>query len=815
MNESEPSLEAVRCINLVCEMFEAAWKAGRRGPVEAFLKDLEHLASHDRETSPSPITAFFHAATDVERNRLITELAAIEIHQRRQHGETITLEEYRTRFGSLADEIPFDETEFGLRSGADQRTAQLAPLSAGQNLGPYELVQQVGIGAFGEVWRATDVRLKRTIAIKTPRSDLFFTQDELDRFCAEAQRAAQLRHPCIAAVHDVGKAGNRPYIVYEFVSGESLRDLLTRGRIAENVALNIFRQICEGVDCAHRAGVIHRDLKPGNILIDLTGVPRVVDFGMAKMPTADLSLVITGQIAGTPQYMSPEQAAGATTAISKATDVYALGVILYELVSGQKPFHSTTSDLLRRIREESPPPLRERDPGADPRLDAICARAMAKKPEHRFGSAGELGQAVGAYLDGAQLCDTIVIRKPGEAGRRRQWIALAAGVTSVAVLAVVLAFFGKAETFNVRVVTKPARARVVLWEINPETNEPDPEKRHEAGRSPVDIALPPGRYLVVAALDGQRFQEVYRTVPAKLDSLSEAYPHSFWEYDKRNDVIHWQEITIPASVDLQNMKLVEVDAPFTQGFETSDDHDLGRRPAPRLDAPPLKVALRSFWIDSKETSWADYLAVNGDYPRSRPPQLPAPADDDPATMNWVEAMDFAERSGKRLMTEAEYEYVATNRGRTLFPWGDDPDNARPWTIHSVKQAGFDVTSDPPNISGLFSNAGEWTVTALFLPASQSIGGINLTLPPDAVLGRYILRGFPPNVNSSTDLSGLSPASLDSAMEPDSGIPWTDRGARLRRGSSLTDAHGLHAVRSVKPRLERGDLQATLFEDDVR
>jgi hypothetical protein len=163
------------------------------------------------------------------------------------------------------------------------------------------------------------------------------------------------------------------------------------------------------------------------------------------------------------------------------------------------------------------------------------------------------------------------------------------------------------------------------------------------------------------------------------------------------------------------------------------------------------------------------------------------------------------------MTEAEFEYVATNRGTTLFPWGDDPEPARRWSMHEVTEPGVDVTVSPAGVRGLFSNAGEWTVTALFLPPTDLGEGQILSPPGDAMLGAYIVRGLAPEVRSSSELRSLSAEELKAAMTDLPSIPWTDRGARYRRSSFVADLHGIRCVVSARPRLERADLQITSIE----
>jgi hypothetical protein len=192
--------------------------------------------------------------------------------------------------------------------------------------------------------------------------------------------------------------------------------------------------------------------------------------------------------------------------------------------------------------------------------------------------------------------------------------------------------------------------------------------------------------------------------------------------------------------------------------------------------------------------------------------MPAPPDDEPVLVIWAEAMDYAERAGKRLLSEAEYEHVASNRGTTRFPWGDDARAGRPWSLHAVTEPGVDVTINPRGVEGLYSNAGEWTVTSLFYPPAR-FGREVLASPPDLLVGRYIVRGFPPNLASSLTLKDLTPERIAAAMEDLPGMPWTDRGVRFRMASDSAAQHGIRCAVSARPRLERDDLQITFVEEE--
>ena len=239
------------------------------------------------------------------------------------------------------------------------------PLSAGQEIGPYEVVGLLGTGGMGVVYRARDPRLGRDVAIKFLHEELMFNPERLRRFEQEARTTAALNHPNILAIFDIGQDGPAPYIVSELLKGESLRDRLRAGSIPQRKAIDYAIQVARGLTAAHNAGVIHRDLKPENIFITNDGTVKILDFGLAKLMPAlfaegdnsTLSGVTQpGRILGTVGYMSPEQVRGEPA--DSRSDIFAFGAVLYEMVTGKQAFAApTAAETLRAILKEEPPPL--------------------------------------------------------------------------------------------------------------------------------------------------------------------------------------------------------------------------------------------------------------------------------------------------------------------------------------------------------------------------------------------------------------------------------------------------------------------------
>jgi eukaryotic-like serine/threonine-protein kinase len=259
-------------------------------------------------------------------------------------------------------------------------------LEAGTRLGPYEVVASLGAGGMGEVYRAKDTRLGRTVAVKVLRPHLLDRADAHQRFDREARAISSLNHPHVCALHDVGHHDGVDFLVMEYVEGETLAQRLHRGAIPAAQAIRFASQISDALDRAHRLGIVHSDLKPANIMITRTGV-KVLDFGLARLESSAASE--TGVVAGTPEYMSPEQLRGAAT--DSRSDIFACGALLYEMVTGRRAFGGPSQTaVIAAILEHQPPPVEPGIPGVPAALDSTIARCLAKDPEERWQSAADL-----------------------------------------------------------------------------------------------------------------------------------------------------------------------------------------------------------------------------------------------------------------------------------------------------------------------------------------------------------------------------------------------------------------------------------------
>jgi serine/threonine protein kinase len=269
-----------------------------------------------------------------------------------------------------------------------------------QKLGRFELTGVLGHGAFGTVYKARDAELDRTVALKVPRAGNLAGAQELDRFLREARSAAQLRHPAIVTVHEVGQRDGLPYLVSDFVQGVTLADLLSARRPGFPEAAELVAAVAEALQYAHEQGVVHRDIKPSNIMIGADGRPCVMDFGLAKREAGEITMTVEGQVLGTPAYMAPEQARGEGHAVDGRADVYSLGVVLYQLLTGELPFRGTQRMLLHQVLHDEPRPPRGLNDRIPRDLETICLKAMAREPNQRYPTARDLADDLRRWLAG-------------------------------------------------------------------------------------------------------------------------------------------------------------------------------------------------------------------------------------------------------------------------------------------------------------------------------------------------------------------------------------------------------------------------------
>ena len=293
-------------------------------------------------------------------------------------------------------------------------------LSAGTRLGPYEILAPIGAGGMGEVYKARDSRLERTVAIKVLPEHLAESAERKERFEREAKAISQLNHPHICTLHDIGNQDGIDFLVMEYIVGETLADRLKRGPLTYQEAVTIAIQIAAALNEAHRHGIVHRDLKPGNIVLTESGV-KLLDFGLAKLMTpsaAEVSselqteakpLTSDGAILGTFQYMAPEQIDGED--VDARTDLFAFGVVLYEMLTVKKAFEGKTqASLIAAILEREPASVSTIQPLSPRSLDRIVSRCLAKDPAHRWESARDVREVLSWIEDDSDTTAAVAKR---------------------------------------------------------------------------------------------------------------------------------------------------------------------------------------------------------------------------------------------------------------------------------------------------------------------------------------------------------------------------------------------------------------------
>lgn len=648
-------------------------------------------------------------------------------------------------------------------------------------LGRYQLRQEIGRGGIGEVWEAYDTALKRSVAIKLIRNDRDIPRKFLQGLLDEGQKLASLRHAGIVDIYDVGEHEDQVYIVTELLTGGSLAKRILNAKLSNRESAALIAHVARAAHALHSTGLIHRDIKPANIILDAEGNPRLSDFGLAVSvtePAFELS-----KVDGTVPYMSPEQATGRKE-LSAASDIYSIGVVFYQLLTGVLPhWGMSASEILRMIQAQQPVPPKALDSKIPEELNRICLKCLEKSPTQRFASAAELADVLEQWLSRQSVASTQLRR-------------LAFAVVLLVIVVVgwslrtthppnnnLIPSVDAPRRINVLVSTVPTGARIVVYPLEDRFGLPDGSGRIEAqAHSPSSLSLLPGFYLVVAALEDGRFHEVYRTVPADPGRMSKGYRHL--RFKSVGDSIEWPEIEIPSLDDTKSLAQFSGADRFVMGLDGNTQVPNHERRVPPFELDPVEVTL------------ADYRAV---MTRFLPPSLENMNDDPPAADEplqgiwWDDAVSYAERAGKRLPTEAEYEFAATNGGTRVFPWGDSEPPAE-WPLGQPGQPDTDQLLVNIPVFGLYSNVPEWTssAAATYPPKASSIRV--LPIEPE----HYIVRGAPHSVIVR------QPLAAEFSLGP--------RMREALHGRASGHCVGLRCARSVRPRLQAADLEVVLQRD---
>jgi serine/threonine protein kinase len=360
-----------------------------------------------------------------------------------------------TGLGLLAD-----EPVAGVDSSAEASAKADDPGCASPMLmdfGDYELLEQIGRGGQGVVFRARQKSLNRTVALKIIGLGQWATKAHLKRFRLEAEAAARLEHPGIVPIHEVGERDGSCYFSMKFVEGGQLDEVAKREPMAIRPAVELIAKVARTVHYAHEHGILHRDIKPGNILLDAKGEPHLTDFGLARLVESESSVTHTLDVLGTPSYMAPEQAVGNNAHVTSATDVYGLGAVLYQLLTGQPPFAGgTTYETIKLLLDTEPRQPRLLNPKIDRDLSTICLKCLEKDPKRRYSSALALAEDLEHWL----RHEPILARRTGILVRGKKWVRRnpTSAVLAVALVALAAAtgwIISKSELIRQPVTTSP------------------------------------------------------------------------------------------------------------------------------------------------------------------------------------------------------------------------------------------------------------------------------------------------------------------------------------------------------------------------
>jgi serine/threonine protein kinase/WD40 repeat protein len=402
LHETTLPLSGALRVNTACDCFEQAWKAGSRPRIEDYLAGVP----------------------EAERAALVRELVALDMDYRQQAGEAPRPEDYHGGFPELLLAPAVTLAEHPAAGAASSGPEKDLPVVPG-----YELVKELGRGGMGVVYWAWQSTLNRSVALKMILAGAHAGADDLARFRTEAEAVARLQHPNIVQIHEVGWHDKCPYLALEYIDGGSLAQQLTGTPLPARVAAQLIEGLARAVHYAHLKGVVHRDLTPANILLQVSdgrlqsekqresadstsvisnlqsAIPKITDFGLAKLLVgAGPTLTHTGAVLGTPSYMAPEQAAGQAKAVGPATDVYALGAILYELLTGRPPFKARTPlETLLQVQAQEPVPPSRLQPKLPRDLTTICLKCLEKPPHRRYTSAEALAEDLRRFQAGEPI----------------------------------------------------------------------------------------------------------------------------------------------------------------------------------------------------------------------------------------------------------------------------------------------------------------------------------------------------------------------------------------------------------------------------
>lgn len=553
-----------------------------------------------------------------------------------------------------------------------------------KQLDEFKIIQRLGEGGMGVVYLAKDTILHRQVALKVLAPQMTGSAQALARFGDEARSTAALNHPAIVPIYRFGQDGDWHYLVSEFVEGPTLSQFIERRRSSLKQAhtqdirawhrqvAQIAATIADALDCAHRANIIHRDVKPSNILLDSNGSPRLTDFGIAKHLAEGAKEHTT--LIGSCHYMSPEQAGLIDDTIDRRSDIFSLGVVMYEMLALRRPFDGETMQaVLKSVKEVDPPKLRLNDRRIPADLETICFKALEKRPVDRYQSAAHFAADLRCYLSGVPILaspPSLFRRTKSFVVRHKRAVPIVAALVIGLLSTVVLWEYDRYQRLlfaEVDVSCATSGADLIIESYTATTTEPSSPRA--IGELPTTIRLKPGQYRLIAYLDDDRFTEQTLLITSGGRQMHVDFP------------------ALRPDSDFANMVRFE-GGPFDCG-----ENDLG------FQTMKVHAKVRPFLIDATEVSNAEYhrFLVETGHPAPnfwtevggyRPEWADLPA----SGMSWYDANAYCAWAGKRLPTRAEWEFAMRFPDNRLLPWEGETPVTRPSS--SLYDCGLTVAGAP-------------------------------------------------------------------------------------------------------------------------
>jgi formylglycine-generating enzyme required for sulfatase activity len=655
---------------------------------------------------------------------------------------------------------PKDSSPAAARDGATSAPKELTP---GMRFGGrYDVRRMLGRGGMGAVYLAHDTQLKRDVALKIPHLDVEdeYHAEVIRRFLREARAAARLDHPNICPIHDVGQVDGYYYLTMAYIEGEPLSSLLAEGPLPEARAAEVVLTLARALSEAHRHGVVHRDLKPSNIQVSPCRGLVIMDFGLARGLGGEESRITkAGQLLGTPAYMAPEQVRGDVKAMGPGCDIYSLGVILYELLTGRLPFTGPVIEVLAKVLTKNPDPPSRHRPGLDRQIEAICLKAMAKAPANRYATMADFATALEGYAgrrdagDG-RLKEAIVPGKPVvvRGWPSRRWgLAAALGAAALLFLGVIIYVVTDRGTVKI-VVNDPSAVVRVDGEviridnldalITLRTGIHDLEVKHgDLEVVALKFSVRRGGFEVVNVSYAPRSEEIAQAgrpqppttpepVPAveppkvadrEAPSPTPPTPKAEVAKAKPADTAR-PDPSLKTWTNSLGMKFVRIQpGEFSMGSTENED-----------EKPPHLVKItRPFYLGDREVTQGQYQAVMGENPSHFKGSDDLPVEE----VSWLDAVSFCNKLGEkegrtpcyridgdrvsvvagngyRLPTEAEWEYACRAGSTTRYPFGDNEAELGEyaWFDGNAGNKTHPVGQKRPNRWGLYDMLGsvwEW------------------------------------------------------------------------------------------------------------